>query len=115
VLLVGIGMYGTLAFSVGQRTREIGVRMALGADTGAVVRLLLGEMLPVVTAGVGAGILLSWLMGRTARTLFYAAQTLRPEGAIAAVLLLAVVGLAACSVPVLRATRIDPARALRID
>jgi predicted permease len=113
VLLVGIGMYGTLAFSVGQRTREIGVRMALGADTGAVVRLLLGEMLPVVTAGVGAGILLSWLMGRTARALFYAAQTLRPEGPVAAVLLLALVGLAACSVPVLRATRIDPAGALR--
>jgi predicted permease len=113
LLLAGVGIYGTVSQAVAQRTQEIGVRMALGASHGAVLRLVFGEGLRMMAVGLAAGGAaaagLAWLM----RGMLFEVRPLDPAAFVAAALTLAAFGAAACYVPARRATQVDPAIALR--
>jgi predicted permease len=111
--LASVGIYGVLAYLVTQRTREIGIRMALGARAADVVRLVLREgMGPVVLGGV-AGMAAALAATRAIRTMLFGVTPLDPVSFAAAPALLAIVALLACYLPARRATRVDPLVALR--
>jgi predicted permease len=114
-LLAIVGLHGVLTFVVARRTREIGIRMALGADKGRVVRLVMGEMLLVVVLGTAAGVLAGLLCGKFVESqLFGVNGADLPVFVISAAALLAA-SLAAAFTPAWRASRIDPMSALRHD
>jgi predicted permease len=114
-LLAVVGLYGVLAFVVARRTREIGIRMALGAERGGVIRLVLGEMLLLLVLGVGAGVAAAFGGGRLVESQLFGVQAREPlVFALSAFVLLAA-ALAAGLVPAWRASRIDPVRALRYE
>ena len=119
LILSSIGIYGVLSYSVTQRTSEIGIRMALGADTKQVLSLVLrqGMLLAGIGAGigVGCGLVLAWIAARAASTLLYGVSAMDPLTYIAITALLLVVALFACIIPAHRATRIDPLVALRFE
>ena len=115
VLIAAIGIYGVLACSVNQRTREIGLRMALGARPGGVMRLIVKEGMIVAVAGIGAGLAAAAFLGRAMASLVYAVRVDDPATFIAVGVLLALVAFAACSIPARRAARLDPMEALRCD
>jgi ABC-type antimicrobial peptide transport system permease subunit len=115
LLLAAVGLYGVVAYSVTTRTREIGVRMALGSRPGEVLRLVLAQAGRLSLAGIGVGAVLAALVGRVLDALLYGVSALDPAAyAIAAVALLSVVLLASLG-PALAAARVDPLRALRTD
>ena len=115
LLLAGLGLYGLLAWSVGRRTREIGVRVALGARPADVARLVLAEGVTLTAAGLGLGLLAALTSARVLAALLYGVEpTDGPTLAAASALLLGV-ALLACWVPARRALRLDPAAALRHD
>jgi predicted permease len=112
-LLAGTGLYAVLSFSVARRTREIGLRMALGAARGEVVGLVVRDVMAMAGAGIAIGLPLAIGLGQGLRSLLYGLQPTDPLTlATATALLLAVTGLAGL-VPARRATRLDPAIALR--
>lgn len=114
-LLAAIGLYGVLAYSVAQRTREIGVRMALGAN-GARVRGMVLRQVGVMTAiGGTIGLLGAFALGRGAAALLYQLQGNDPLVFAGSAVLLTLVAMGAGLVPAMRASRIDPMRALRYD
>jgi predicted permease len=115
VLLAAIGLYGVLAYAVGQRTREIGIRLALGAKRGEVLRMVMAQAGRLAVAGIGAGVVAAVLASRVLRSqLFEVAPTdTLTYVAVAGVLLC--VALAASWIPARRAARIDPLTALRHD
>ena len=115
LVLAAIGIYGVISYGVGQRRGEIGVRIALGAESRDVVRLIAGQGMRLVILGVGAGLLGALAGARLLRGLLYEIGTADPVtfGAIAAVL--AAVGILASGIPALRASRVDPMTALRND
>ena len=113
LLIAAIGIYGVLAYSVTQRTREIGLRMALGAPRSRVVRLIVREGMTVAAAGIGAGLLGAVALSQTIASLVFAAPVRDPLTFGAVALVLTLVALAACSVPARRASRVDPMIALR--
>src|SRR5579859_7362245 len=119
LILASIGIYGVLSYSVTQRTSEIGIRMALGADTKQVLSLVLrqGMLLAAIGAGIGiaCGLVLAWIAARAASTLLYGVSAMDPLTYIAITALLLVVALFACIIPAHRATRIDPLVALRFE
>ncbi len=111
--LSAVGIYGVLAYLVTQRTREIGIRMALGARAADVLRLVLREgMAPVVIGGAG-GMIAALLATRALRTMLFGVTPLDPVSFASAPALLAAVALLACYLPARRATRVDPLVALR--
>jgi predicted permease len=112
-LLAAIGLYGVMAFLVAQRTREIGVRMALGAASRDVVWLVMKEV--VVLTGIGIAIALAgaWALTRTVKSQLYGIEPNDPLTIAAAILAIAIVALLAGYVPARRATLVDPIRALR--
>ncbi len=112
-LLAAIGLYGVLAYTVAQRTREIGVRMALGAAPGAVRGMVLWQVGKMVLVGGTIGVVAAIGFGRIARSILYQLQGYDPLVLGGAVLTLAVVALAAGFVPAYRAARIEPIQALR--
>jgi predicted permease len=116
VLLGAIGIYGTLAFSVARRSKEIGVRIAVGAAPGDIVRSILHGEMRVVLPGVTSGLVLAWAASRFLRHLLYGLPSAR-DGALyaAAAMLVAGVALLACWLPARRAAGIDPMAALKSD
>jgi predicted permease len=114
-VLAAIGLYGVLAFTVAQRTREIGLRMALGASEGTVRGMVLRQVGRLAAIGGAIGVGLALLLGRGAQSLLYELEGHDPVVVAASVLALAVVALGAAYVPALRASRVDPMQALRFD
>jgi ABC-type antimicrobial peptide transport system permease subunit len=114
-LLAAIGLYGVLAYSVAQRTREIGVRMALGADSARVQRMVLRQVGMMTLIGGVIGIAGAVGLGKGAESLLYQLQGYDPIVFATAVVLLVLVALGAGYLPALRASRIDPMTALRYE
>ena len=113
LVLTLVGIYGVAAYSVGQRTPELGVRMALGADRGSILRLVVRSVLVQVAVGVVIGLPLAFLATRALQGLLFEIAPTDPASfALVPVLLLAA-GLAAALGPVRRAARVDPVAALR--
>jgi len=113
--LATVGIYGVISYAVSQRTREIGVRMALGARRGDVLRLILGEGLKLVLAGAALGIVLALMAARFISTMIYGISATDPMIFFSVITLLISVSLAACYVPARRAMRVDPMVALRYE
>jgi predicted permease len=113
LVLACIGVYGVLAYAVAQRTREIGVRMALGASPGNVTRMILGRGLKLSAVGLAAGAALAAGLSLLLRTLLYGVSPAAPLVYAGTASALLVVALAACVIPAQRAARVDPAEALR--
>ncbi|MBX3174971.1 MAG: ABC transporter permease [Gemmatimonadaceae bacterium] len=114
-ILASIGLYGVLAYSVSQRTREIGVRMALGADGSNVRALVLKQVAFMVVVGGSIGVLAAFGLGRAAQSLLFQLEGHDPVVFGSAVLFLSCVALLAGLIPALRASRVDPMHALRYD
>ena len=114
-LLAAIGLYGVLAFLVSARTREIGVRMALGAKPGSMLAMVVWYGVRLMFVGLAAGAAMAFAIGHLLEELLYGVSPLNPAIAGAAALLLLLAGLAACYVPARRASRVDPVIALRYE
>jgi predicted permease len=112
-LLAALGIYGVLAYLVVQRTREIGIRMALGAEPGDVRWLVVKEVGSMVTAGVVIGLPLAYGMAYYSESLLYGVTAGSPLSYVLGLALIGVVALSACYLPARRATRVDPLVALR--
>ena len=115
LVLASIGLYGITAYNVGRRTGEIGVRMALGASRGQVVRLVLRGAFLLIAFGLILGIPLSLATSRALSSQLYGLNPYDPVIFLLAVIVLGVFGLVATLVPALRASSISPARALRTE
>jgi putative ABC transport system permease protein len=115
LVLAAIGIYGVTSYSVSHRTREIGIRVALGADRGRVLRLVLRQGLILAGIGVAIGVVLAALGSTLVESLLYGVRGLDPVTFVGACLLFAVVTLAATYIPARRAARIDPMTALRSE
>jgi putative ABC transport system permease protein len=113
LLLAAIGIYGVVAYLVTQRTREIGIRMALGARHAQVLRMIVGQGMQPVAFGVAAGLAGAYVCARWIRTLLFGVEAVNPAIYAGAAALLLCVALCACCIPGLRASRVDPAIALR--
>jgi putative ABC transport system permease protein len=111
--LAAIGVHGVLSYDVARRVREIGIRMALGAERGAVLRLIVGRALALAAIGVAIGSAGAFALSRTLSTLLFGVTSYDPATFAAAAGLLTLVALAAAAVPAWRAARVDPAAALR--
>jgi predicted permease len=114
-LLAAVGLYGVLAYTVAQRTREIGVRIALGADASRVRGMVLGQVARLTLVGGVTGIVAALALGRAAESLLFGLDGHDPVVIIAAVSILAIVALGAGYIPAWRASRVDPMRALRYE
>jgi ABC-type antimicrobial peptide transport system permease subunit len=114
-LLATIGLYGVMAYTVSRRTREFGIRMALGALRSHVSWLMMREVLMLAAAGVAFALPTAWWLGRFVSSQLYDVSPMDPATIAIAIAGLAVVALLAGLVPTLRATRINPVRALRQD
>jgi putative ABC transport system permease protein len=113
--LGAIGLFGVMSYAVGQRTREIGIRMALGAGRGEVFRLVVGQGLLLTGLGVAIGLGLAALGTRFLSSLLYGVSALDPLTFSVVTLLLAAVAFLACYFPARRAMRVDPIIALRYE
>jgi putative ABC transport system permease protein len=115
LLLTATAIYGLVSYSVTQRAREIGVRMALGARPGDVLRLVVGEGMRLVASGAIAGVGVALLAGRLLAALLFGISPTDPVTYGAVIGVLALVGFAACYVPAIRAARVNPMSALRSE
>ena len=115
VVLTIIGLYGVMSYSVAQRTNEIGIRMALGAQTRDVLRLIVKQGVTLVLIGLALGIVGALALTRVLGTLLFGVTTKDPATFIAIAGLLSLVALLACYVPAWRATKVDPLEALRCE
>jgi len=114
-LLAVVGVYGVKAYAVACRTREIGIRMALGAHRRDVFALIMRQGLLQTALAVGAGLLLSLAAGRVLAKILYQVSPTDPLGLVSASLMLATAALLACFLPARRATRVNPMKALRSE
>jgi putative ABC transport system permease protein len=115
VIIAAIGIYGVLAYSVNQRTQEIGLRMALGAQPGGVLRLIIGEGMRIGLIGTVIGLAGGFGLGRALSSLVYGVSVHDATTFAAVSIVLMIVTLAACTIPARRAARVDPLVALRHD
>jgi predicted permease len=114
-LLAAVGLYGVLAYTVAQRRREIGLRLALGADPGRVRLMILKQMAAMTCIGGGIGLVAAWGIGRAAESLLFEISGNDPVVVVAAVALLSLIALGAGTIPAYRASRVDPMLALRAE
>jgi putative ABC transport system permease protein len=115
LLIAGLGVYGVTAYSVARRTREFGIRMALGATPRHVLRIVLGQAATMTASGLAIGMLLALASARLLASLFEGMDAADPLTCGLAVLLFGALGLAASLVPARRALAVDPAIALRSE
>jgi ABC-type antimicrobial peptide transport system permease subunit len=114
-LLASIGLYGALDYAVKSRTREIGVRMALGAQPARIVGMLSGEVLIVIVSGVAAGLCAYGAAAAWIRHVLYDVRSWEPVAIVSVLLLVVLVAAMAAAPSTYRAVRIDPASALRVE
>jgi predicted permease len=112
-LLAVIGLHGVLSFVVARRTREIGIRIALGADKGRVIRLVMMEMLPVIVLGIAAGVIAGLLCGRFVESQLFGVKAADPLVLATSGAILLAASMLAAFIPAWRASRIDPMASLR--
>ena len=115
LILASIGLYGVMALIVTQRTRELGIRFALGATRADVLRLVLGQGVALIGIGLAAGLLGASAASRALRSVLYNVAPLDPAALIGALVTLSLVALIACFLPARRASRVDPIEALRME
>jgi putative ABC transport system permease protein len=115
LFLAAIGLFGVMAYLVSQRTREIGIRLALGATANDVLRLIVGRGVGLAVAGAAIGVASAFWLTRTMQSLVFAVSTTDPITFAAVPALPVLVALLACFVPARRAMQVDPVRALRAD
>jgi ABC-type antimicrobial peptide transport system permease subunit len=113
LLLSVIGIYGVISYAVSQRRREMGVRIALGAQRADVLRLVAADGLTVVGAGLLLGLAASALLTRSLEGMLFGIKPLDPSTYAIAAAIMSIAAVAACLIPTLRATRVDPADVLR--
>ena len=115
LVLASVGLYGVMALTVTQRTRELGIRMALGAARTNIFRLVFGHGIALITVGILLGLAGAVAVSRALMSLLYNVGMLDPLATVTAILPLSIVALIACFVPARRATRVDPVVALRSE
>ena len=115
LILAMVGIYGAVAYTVEQRTGEIGVRMALGAQTRDVLRLVVRQGMNPVALGLLIGVAAAFALGRLLTAQLYEVSATNPLFLVGTAALLALVGLCACLIPARRATLVNPVEALRME
>jgi len=111
--LTAIGLFGVVSYTVAQRTHEIGVRMAIGARSGEVFRMVVGSGMRLVLAGAAAGLAGAILLGRFFESFLFGVGRSDPATLASVSALLAAIAFVACAIPARRAVRVDPVTALR--
>ena len=114
-VLAGLGLYGVLAYSVAQRSREIGLRFALGAPASGIRRMVIRQVTWIVVAGIALGVTGAILLGRAARSLLFGIEAADPVALVTAAAVLAAVTFGAAYIPARRASRVDPMTVLRYE
>jgi putative ABC transport system permease protein len=115
LLLASVGLYGIMAYSVAQRTREIGIRIALGASYRRVLRLVLFKGMKLTAIGVSLGIVGAFMLTRVLKSLLFGVSPTDPITFLGVILLLILVAVLACYLPARRASRVHPLEALRYE
>jgi putative ABC transport system permease protein len=114
LLMAAVGIYGLIQYSIATRTREIGLRMAIGAQAGDIFRMIIGEGLTLSLTGVALGLVGAWWLGRAGSSLLVGVTASDPLTFTTVSLLLTAVAVAACYFPARRAMKVDPTLALRV-